>query len=83
MRHADFTSSFIAWRSAGCRQLDCDTRNVHFAAGLAQSGDAAMTLIRVLFGSAAIVGGLLAVSGQASAQLQQAGTFKCSSWHLI
>jgi hypothetical protein len=35
-----------------------------------------MTLTRILFGSAAIVGGLLAVSGQASAQLQQAGTFK-------
>ena len=35
-----------------------------------------MPLNRILFGSAAIVSGLLALSSQASAQLQDAGTFK-------
>jgi hypothetical protein len=44
--------------------------------GLPQSGDAAMALKRILFGSAAIAGGLLALSGQSSAQLLNAGTFK-------
>jgi|ERR1700733_1745380 hypothetical protein len=35
-----------------------------------------MALKKILFGSAAIAAGLLALSGQASAQLTQAGTFK-------
>jgi hypothetical protein len=35
-----------------------------------------MALKRILFGSAAIAGGLLALSGQSSAQLLNAGTFK-------